>query len=81
MMRKRINYNEIINKLDEYLKDKNNKYLLIVVCQNENGYKISESDGKAPKEFYINTDEELEEYLKEKKNNTKCKIINVDVID
>lgn len=80
-MRKRINYNEIINRLDEYLKAKNDKYLFIVVCLDENGYKISESDGKTPKEFYINTDEELEEYLKEKKNNTKCNVINVNVID
>ena len=81
MMRKRINYNDIINKLDEYLKDKNDKYLFIVVSPNENGYKVQESDGRHPKELYFNTDEELEEYLKEKKNNTKCKIINVDVID
>lgn len=81
MRRKRINYDEIINKLDEYLKKKNDKYMLVVISQNEIGYKIQESDGETPKEFYINTDKELEDYLKEKKDNKNCKILNISIIE
>lgn len=81
MRRKKINYDEIINKLDEYLKNKTEKHLFIVVYPSENGYKINESDGVKCKEFYINTDKELEDYLKENKKNKKCNVLNIEVIE
>lgn len=81
MRRKRINYDEIINKLDEYLKKKNDKYMLVVISPNEIGYKIQESDGKTPKEFYIENEDDLNKYLQENEKNKNCNILNISVIE
>ena len=80
MKRKKINYDEIINKLDDYLKKKDDKYILVVIYPNGAGYKIQESNGVNPREFYINSDKELDEYLKDKRENTKCHIIKCNIV-
>lgn len=81
MRRKKINYDEIINRLDEYLKNKTEKHLLIVVYPSENGYKIQESDGKTPKEFYIENEDDLNKYLKEHEKNKNCNILDISIIE
>ncbi|MCF2625008.1 hypothetical protein I6E17_02310 [Fusobacterium perfoetens] len=80
MKRKRINYDEIINRLDEYLKKKNDKYMLIVIYPNGTGYKVQESDGFTPKDLYFNNENELKEYLKDKEDNKNCVVINCNII-
>lgn len=79
-MKKKINYNDIINKLDEYLKNKRDLFLLIVVHPTESGYKIQESNGITPKEFYISTNKDLDKYIKDKNENSNCKIIHFNVL-
>ena len=80
MKRKKVNYDDIINKLDDYLKSKNDVYgVILIFCEGER-YKIQESNGVNPREFYINSDKELDEYLKDKRENPKCHIIKCNIV-
>lgn len=81
MKRKKVNYDDIINKLDDYLKKSDEKYMIIFTALQDDGrHKVTESDGITPKEFFIDTDEELDEYLREKGKNPNCQIIKCVII-
>lgn len=82
-MKAKINYNNIMKKLDEITNKTNNKYCVIFIGRDKENkkYYIEESNGiRIIKKFYLDSEKEVNDYTKDKEDNPNCIIIHCDII-
>lgn len=80
MKLKKMNYNDVVKKLDDYLKKADNGYMVIFITPEGDRYKVEQSNGRTTKVLYFDTEKELREYLKEKEQNPNCHVIICDIV-
>lgn len=84
MIRKRINYNEILKKVDKLFNDRQKNRLLIISSdrREEDGfYHLTLSNGKGSKMMTFENMEEVEKFITSKTEKYKCHIIRVGVLE